>query len=233
MGLAQGAANLYPDAMTFDWDAMTIGNGGWCRLRSLTDSTFVVLRFQDIKERLRMTELYVEGTISGALLRDLKPGDIEGYANHPAIAEQIRSRLDFPGVPLRTLAGHFATSWGSQTDPSTGEQRPVNHWVAHAYYSQIDGSGVPTPPEARDMWSNADKRRSLPAVQLQVPAAKPYPDSFWEDVAAAYRNALASNMSPGVALADVTGRPVTTIHRWVREARRRGLLPEATPGRAG
>ena len=34
-------------------------------------------------------------------------------------------------------------------------------------------------------------------------------------------------------LARTHGVPVTTAHRWVKEARRRGFLPPGSPGKAG
>ncbi len=38
---------------------------------------------------------------------------------------------------------------------------------------------------------------------------------------------------PAVELAEVNGVPVTTAHRWVKEARRRGFLPPGRKGRRG
>jgi len=34
-------------------------------------------------------------------------------------------------------------------------------------------------------------------------------------------------------LAEANGVPVSTVHRWVKEARRRGFLPPGRPGRSG
>jgi hypothetical protein len=59
------------------------------------------------------------------------------------------------------------------------------------------------------------------------------PEGFYALVAVAYREALAAP-APAKALADEAGVPVPTVHRWVREARRRGLLaPAKKRGRAG
>lgn len=59
------------------------------------------------------------------------------------------------------------------------------------------------------------------------------PDGFSRRVAAAYREAYKRTRTPAKALAEEAGVPVTTVHRWVREARRSGHLPKARRGRAG
>lgn len=59
------------------------------------------------------------------------------------------------------------------------------------------------------------------------------PAGFSRRVAEAYRDAAQSTSYPAVALAEEAGVPVTTVHRWVRDARRLDLLPPARQGRAG
>jgi len=75
-------------------------------------------------------------------------------------------------------------------------------------------------------------RRNL--AQLRIPDP-PRPDSFYEKVGEVY-SALAASGSrrPAQDIADANGIPrVTTVHRWIREARDRGLLPDGQPGKAG
>jgi hypothetical protein len=64
-------------------------------------------------------------------------------------------------------------------------------------------------------------------------AARGRPDRFYADVAAAYRDLAATSPRPACDLARRHGVPVTTAHRWVKEARRRGFLPPGSPGKAG
>ncbi len=59
------------------------------------------------------------------------------------------------------------------------------------------------------------------------------PVGFSRRVAAAYNEAVLSTSTPAKMLAAEAGVPVTTVHRWVRDARRLGLLPPARKGRAG
>ena len=77
------------------------------------------------------------------------------------------------------------------------------------------------PPEARlpDRLLQEDPRRR--------------PDEFYATVAAAYRHLATATHRPVVELATANEVPRTTAHRWVKEARRRGLLAPGRPGKAG
>jgi hypothetical protein len=68
---------------------------------------------------------------------------------------------------------------------------------------------------------------------LRRNAVRGYPDAFYGAVAAAYRQLAATSPRPVAALAAANGVPVTTAQRWVKEARRRGLLAPGRPGKAG
>ncbi|MGH3769599.1 MAG: hypothetical protein ACRDTX_31380 [Pseudonocardiaceae bacterium] len=59
------------------------------------------------------------------------------------------------------------------------------------------------------------------------------PENFYRLVAHVYRDHAASTRAPAKELAAEAGVPVTTAHRWIREARRRGFLPAAGKGKAG
>lgn len=71
------------------------------------------------------------------------------------------------------------------------------------------------------------------AGSLRANAVQGYPDSFYEAVAAAYRQLVGASSRPIGELAAANDVPVTTAQRWVREARRRGKLPPGHPGKAG
>jgi hypothetical protein len=59
------------------------------------------------------------------------------------------------------------------------------------------------------------------------------PDSFYALVAGAYREYATQMRAPAVEIAGEAGVPVATARTWIREARRRGKLPEGRKGRAG
>jgi hypothetical protein len=64
-------------------------------------------------------------------------------------------------------------------------------------------------------------------------AVRGYPDAFYDSVATAYRSLVANTSRPVSELAYANDVPVTTAQRWVKEARRRGLLAPGHPGKAG
>jgi hypothetical protein len=71
---------------------------------------------------------------------------------------------------------------------------------------------------------------------LTRPSARPSgtdPDYFYKLVGDHYRWHSAISHKPAAKMAEASDVPVTTVHRWIREARRRGFLPPARRGKAG
>ncbi|TDD35265.1 hypothetical protein E1287_14235 [Actinomadura sp. KC06] len=89
-----------------------------------------------------------------------------------------------------------------------------------------------TLPALRKRTRHAQRGRQRLMEKLQRPTGQD-PDRFYKQVAAAYADQAAVTRSPAKALAEEAGVPVTTVHRWVREARRRGFLPAGEKGKAG
>ncbi len=65
-----------------------------------------------------------------------------------------------------------------------------------------------------------------PAVDLRLEGRGAYgkPDSFYERVADIFSYLAGMSDRPATVLAEANGVPVSTVHGWVKEARRRGLL---------
>lgn len=59
------------------------------------------------------------------------------------------------------------------------------------------------------------------------------PDAFYRRVAEAYADLSAKSGRPAVEIAEIAGVPISTAHRWIKEARRRGHLPPGRRGKAG
>jgi hypothetical protein len=86
-----------------------------------------------------------------------------------------------------------------------------------------------------ELHPDADGAPHLGAVvpdELRSPTGG-YPDAFYDFVATAYRHLAGTSSRPVGELADANDVPVTTAQRWVKEARRRGLLAPGHPGKAG
>ena len=58
-------------------------------------------------------------------------------------------------------------------------------------------------------------------------------DDFYAHVASAYRHLVSRTHQPAVHLARANNVPKTTAHRWIKEARSRGMLPPGRPGKSG
>lgn len=74
---------------------------------------------------------------------------------------------------------------------------------------------------------------SPPPSGLVKPANGRLTDEFLANVARNYLFAVTKKVPPGPMIAGRAGVPVRTVHRWVAEARRRGMLPQGTKGKAG
>jgi hypothetical protein len=59
------------------------------------------------------------------------------------------------------------------------------------------------------------------------------PDEFYATVASTYRHLVSATARPVAEMAAANDVPRTTAHRWVKEARRRGMLAPGRPGKAG
>jgi hypothetical protein len=68
--------------------------------------------------------------------------------------------------------------------------------------------------------------------RLKVPAGAKG-DGFYRQIASIYSALAAASNRPAVELAAANNVPLTTAHRWVKEARRRGFLPPGQKGRRG
>jgi ABC-type amino acid transport substrate-binding protein len=89
--------------------------------------------------------------------------------------------------------------------------------------------------DVKQVSSHAVVPRYEVAPVVPVPEGRgKYPDSFYRRVADRY-SALQASGERDVArqIADANEVPLTTVHRWVKEARRRGFLPPGRRGKAG
>ncbi|MEV4170245.1 hypothetical protein [Nonomuraea sp. NPDC049709] len=59
------------------------------------------------------------------------------------------------------------------------------------------------------------------------------PDDFYREIADTYHELAQVSARPAAELAELRDVPITTAHRWVKEARRRGFLPPGRPGTSG
>ena len=96
----------------------------------------------------------------------------------------------------------------------------------------------PGPKEPRGPAERSPMVRTSTTVHLHgeglgPPHPRPKPDSFYQEVARDYLDAASVSARPAVNLAKGAGVPVSTVHGWIKEARRRGFLPPGQKGRRG
>ncbi|HEX3538859.1 MAG TPA: hypothetical protein VHT75_00320 [Acidimicrobiales bacterium] len=76
--------------------------------------------------------------------------------------------------------------------------------------------------------------RPRPRIKLKMPsAAGRHPDDFYRRVAALYLDLAQRSGRPAADIARANEINVSTVHRWIKEARRRGFLPPGRAGKAG
>ncbi|MEV6928751.1 hypothetical protein AB0M46_30260 [Dactylosporangium sp. NPDC051485] len=91
------------------------------------------------------------------------------------------------------------------------------------------------PPVAEDVgWEMVEPSLAVPrAAPREAERMRGRPDVFYRQVADVYLTYAQASHRPACDLADEHGVPVSTAHRWVKEARRRGFLPPGRPGKSG
>lgn len=210
-------------------EMLTEGNGGWVRYQSdvLTNPVFV--RVDDSEGRLVLVDLYMpaaEGAgIDTAALRQIPTGRIEAWVNDPGVAASVRSKLKIPAPDLRTAISYFATTFGSR--------RPTN-WVTRMFDAQDPHTDEPKPkPGAPLAAPLIDPVFYTGAPTLKIPEGRSYGDDFYRQVAALYGHLARRTANPVTTIAKHHDVPLSTVQRWVREARIRGYLPAARPGKRG
>jgi hypothetical protein len=130
------------------------------------------------------------------------------YLASPAMDSDVLRRLSIAALEARANAPALAERLERNREPTAEEHRAA---VAKHYGSVGRGRarlGIPSPPRAK-------------------------PEVFYKRVAEVYRELVGWTNRPAVELAEANGVPVTTAHRWVKEARRRGFLPPGQKGRRG
>jgi len=103
------------------------------------------------------------------------------------------------------------------------------HRAQMARFAQSRGGdlGITFPGVDLDHWIDAEvgkHRRRRPRMRLDIPEGNRKPDKFYEQVAYRWGVLQAEGAKAAAELAEANDVPVTTVYRWVKEARRRGLL---------
>ncbi len=184
------------------------GTGPWF-LWYLPDAQDVRVHLVDRGGRILIDAVHVEalaGTSLGSSdLRPLQLSRLEAVLNDPHAAELVRDVLDRAG-PASHRPGRARdrrAAW-----ERAGEQREE----AHALLRYAGEAGDARRAELREQAESRGRR----------------PDEFYKQVAEEVARAAALTRSPVAQVATDLDVAPSAVHRWLREARRRGI---ASPGR--
>ncbi|MEU9245677.1 hypothetical protein [Streptomyces sp. NPDC048385] len=217
--------------MTFQIDAWAIDvrPWGWLRLREISEQgPTVYLHYEVVgsqgQERLDLQAVVMRSgsgeALSGRVWRRIPFADIE-KALTVALVNPPPTEF-FAGEPFEQLREVFANG-------VEGSVPPVLDSLDDFFKATEDLTPIYFNPVPSGMLVTEDQGR-LP--RISSPEGR-ITDDFLQDVAEAYRWYASRDEPPAPSIAQMAGAPVRTVHRWIYEARKRGILPPARSGRAG
>lgn len=145
--------------------------------------------------------------LSGRTWRRIPVSQIEELLSRTNAGDLLTAPCDVPAPSLEALNDFFEA-----TEDLPGWSFTT---ASDAYAAESD---------------DGEPKRKVP--KIEAPGGR-ITDDFLRDVADAYVWFTDAKQSPAPAIAESAGVPVRTVHRWVYEARKRGILPPARSGRAG
>lgn len=176
---------------------VAVGSGGWLFWFLPDEPADIRVQVKDVKGRLQVTALFVEGfsteaeqhVLKAKDLRALPIGRLEDFLNDAVVAKAIREDIDGRGYGADFHPGRLATE------------------------------------EAREV-ADSFELRIPPRVSLRLDGAKDsrHTEDFYRQVAAVWIVAGTTSRAPATDIARANKVNETAVHRWVREARRRGFL---------
>lgn len=156
--------------------------------------------------RLVLTGLRIDGEPTAQVLRSIPVGRIEAAANAQLTVVEdavVPAAVMHRRRPASLEPKESERGWDT-TSPARAQTRPTGPaGTVLELAQQRDGT----------------RRR--------------HSDDFYRHVAAAYLSLAQASSRPAAELAEANGVPVSTTHRWIKEARHRGFLPPGRPGKAG
>jgi hypothetical protein len=206
--------------------ALIIGKGGWFRVvaSDLPAPVYARAVVDEASGRWRVGELHVMGetplTVEG--MRAIPLARLEAALNEVNMAATLTNLMremphdeareaDIPRVALGALV----------PEPPPNEE-PVS----------LLGGGVSREGEGGPLAAYYANRAMVvsfpvPSFKVKVPKGRKRPDHFYREVASAFSFASATGPRPAARIAKANRVPPSTVHRWIKEARRRGVMAPA------
>jgi hypothetical protein len=191
---------------------LKVGRGGWCYYNDDDvehERLALGLRFglEGTRIVIKAVHLETQERVTGTSLRALPLGRIEALANAPHIADAIRRSI---ANDAKAVGEEHAAYWEALVPTSA----PTMMATTVTFFNSAQGEMTTVP-----------MRLLVPVSSGEPPkTSAKKPDDFYERVAARYSELAGQVRDPAIRLAQENQVPHTTAHRWIKEARRRGLL---------
>jgi hypothetical protein len=212
---------------------LSVGNAGWVRCETNTVVAYVRLAPDD-RGRWVVREMVLDASegdpITQRTLTQIPLTRVESYCNtHAPTRESLAARRDVvspvggpvSGSNVAVLASHFATIYGTRTDPA-------QNWAATAQASTVTGTTGRLAKRAAPKPQDVDV-----SYRLDSGPTEGLTDAFLANVGRAYAAAVARGESPSRAMAADVSVSHRTAEWWVRVARLRGIMPPTRKGSRG
>jgi hypothetical protein len=191
--------------------------------------------------RLVLAGLRIDGAPTAELLRAVPVGRIEAAANaqltvveDTVVPTALQRDARYPTALSRSADQGWET-----VEPDMALAGPANARTSRSWTSDLlpSGSDLALAGPSVGAFDNAGAARRFTRRGTigrdGGSGRRGRPDAFYRDVADTYLDLAQASPRPASDLAETNGVPVTTAHRWIKEARRRGFLPPGRPGKAG
>ena len=190
------------------------GGWAWWTTRDMPVPDGVVLRFAERGTRLEVVNLVMIAEVSGLtseLLKAVPIARLEAIVNGPRFAAAVRVHI---------AGGKPQLNVGRLVDLSARDLSAAPKDLdAEEIEDAGEGSGMSIVTEM-----NFPMLLASEMEPSTIPASGRKPDEFYRSLAEQYSWLAAAGPRPAAILAAINHVPPSTVHRWVREARRRGLL---------
>lgn len=147
---------------------------------------------------------------------------------------QLKTPLVVHELLVRTGAGGgTAVAAAVRTLPLTRMEAAANIRLGHLPDVEPDDfpflitSAEWQAPHPLSRWAaqpEGKRRPRRPSLRIEVPPDRKKPDRFYQRVADLYLWLSSQSSRPAEDLAEANGVPASTVHRWIKEARRRDIL---------
>ncbi len=193
---------------------LKVGRGGWCYYADVQLPVPLLVRFGLRGNRVVVVAVHVasEEGVTGTTLRSIPLGRIEATANAPSLADQIRRSIE---EQAEAVDKESAAHWNAMVSADAPNVLSTN--ITFTLKGKTVTRSIPlmvpvgTGPAKKEPAETEGKKTSR------------RPDDFYRSVAERYAELARFVRNPAAVLAEESGVQSVTIHRWLKEARRRGL----------